>query len=262
MTNKDILKIAMEQSAIDYNCSIEAFTEDRNTIVGAKLITGRKSCYTHPLFCRMAYYGHGLVISVDEKMREYITEFAQRHQGYRCFDTPQLIALNHELERYGKCICHIAEFFLPDRNKQTEINTDLEIRILYEEDIPTLYTDKRFSMALTYDTDEVKKDVIAAVGYHNGQIVGVAGASNDCDTMWQVGIDVIPEFRNRGIASSLTKCLTDEILSLGKVPYYCTAWSNLASKNNAIRSGYRSAWVEMAAKDISVAMDMINEPLY
>ncbi len=262
MTNKEIMRIAMEQSAIDFNCSTDAFIEERNTIVSNNLISGRKTCYSKPLFCRIAYYGHGLVISADDKIQNYMAQFAQKHQGYRCFDTPQLTALNHEFEKYGKCVCHIAEFFLPDRNKQVAPKADLEIRILYEDQIPYLYSDKRFSMALTYETDEDKKDVIAATGYLNGQLVGVAGASNDCDTMWQVGIDVIPEFRNMGIASTLTKRLTDEILSLGKVPYYCTAWSNLASKNNALRSGYRSAWIEMAVKDISVAMEMIQELPY
>ncbi len=102
---------------------------------------------------------------------------------------------------------------------------------------------------------------MAAVGYIDGKIVGVAGASNDSETMCNVGIDVLPEYRRLGVATTLTKILTDEIIDCGKVPYYCTAWSNIASKNNAIKSGYRTAWVEMAAVDINDAMKMIGEHL-
>jgi len=33
-------------------------------------------------------------------------------------------------------------------------------------------------------------------------------------------------------------------LKRGKVPFYCCAWSNVASARNAIKSGFRPAWVE------------------
>lgn len=259
MNNQDILRIAMEQSAIDFNCSTEDFTTEGCKVVSSELKAGRKSCYKKPLLCKMAYYGEGLVVSADQGIQDYMEAFIHRHPGYRCFDTPQLIVMNREFEKYGNCVCHIAEFFLPDRNKQVSLNPAITIKMLYENEIPSLYHDKRFSMALSYEGDEDKKDVIAAVGYLDGQIVGIAGASNDCDTMWQVGIDVLPGYRRQGIAATLTRRLTDEILSLGKVPYYVTAWSNLASKNNAIRCGYRSTWVEMAAKEITDAMEMIGE---
>lgn len=83
-----------------------------------------------------------------------------------------------------------------------------------------------------------------------GKIIGVAGASNDCDSMWQVGIDVIQNYRMMGVGTTLIKVLTDEIVKLGKVPFYGTSWSNIASKNNAIKSGYKPAWIELAAIDI------------
>ena len=259
MQNKDIWNIAMEQSAIDFNCSVDQFKNKGNTVVLSKLNPGRKKCYTEPLFCGFAYYGDGLVATVDERIREYIEAFISRHSEYRCFDTPQLNVLNREFAKYGKCVCHIAEFFLPDLTKTVPINHNLEVRVLSEEEIPFLYQDNRFHMALGYDQTGDKKDVLATVGYIDGKIAGVAGVSNDCNTMGQVGIDVLPEYRRLGIATTLTKILTDEVINCGKVHYYCTAWSNLASKNNAIKSGYKSAWVEMAAKDIEVAMNMIGE---
>lgn len=32
------------------------------------------------------------------------------------------------------------------------------------------------------------------------------------------------------------------------LPFYCAAWCNLPSVRNAIRSGFRPAWVEMSAR--------------
>lgn len=40
--------------------------------------------------------------------------------------------------------------------------------------------------------------------------------------MWQIGIDVLPEYRRMGIASTLVNRLAREILSIGKVPFYCS----------------------------------------
>ena len=42
--------------------------------------------------------------------------------------------------------------------------------------------------------------------------------------------------------------LAVEILKRGKVPFYCAAWSNLKSVRNALRSGFRPAWMELTVK--------------
>lgn len=67
--------------------------------------------------------------------------------------------------------------------------------------------------------------------------------------MWQIGVDVLPQFRQLGIASALTSRLAVEILDRGKVPFYCAAWSNIKSVRNAVRSGFLPTWVEMTTKD-------------
>ena len=97
------------------------------------------------------------------------------------------------------------------------------------------------------------------VGAYDGDtLVGLAGCSADSDTMWQIGIDVLPEYRRQGIASALTSRLAVEILKRGKVPFYCAAWSNIKSVRNAIRSGFRPAWVEMTAKSVDF-VDGMNQ---
>ena len=91
-------------------------------------------------------------------------------------------------------------------------------------------------------------DMLAVGAYDGEMLIGLAGCSADCDTMWQIGVDVLPAYRKKGVASALTSRLALETVSRGKVPFYCCAWSNVASARNAIRSGFRPAWVEMTAK--------------
>ncbi|MBQ3591513.1 MAG: GNAT family N-acetyltransferase, partial [Clostridia bacterium] len=81
--------------------------------------------------------------------------------------------------------------------------------------------------------------------YDGARLIGLAACSADCETMWQIGIDVLPEYRRMGIASALTARLTHEILARNKVPFYCAAWSNIASVRNAINCGFRPAWVHL-----------------
>ena len=59
--------------------------------------------------------------------------------------------------------------------------------------------------------------------YDNGKLIGLAACSADCEDMWQIGIDVLPEYRKQGIASALPSNLALEIVERGKVPFYCAA---------------------------------------
>jgi hypothetical protein len=250
MDNKNIKQSAMEQSAIDLNCNIEDFLQEKNKVVLSKVNEGCKKYFKQPHFCQFVCYGNSLVASVDKRIDGFMTSFVNKNLGFRCFDMPQLNMLNTEFNKYNKCVGIISEYYLPDITKKRDVNPNFDIKILIDDEITKLYDDDRFHMALGYSCESERRDRIAVVGYKNKEIIGVSGASNDSDTMWQVGIDVIPDSRGIGVASILTKIITSEILKLGIVPFYGTAWSNVASKNTAISSGYKSAWVELAATDI------------
>jgi RimJ/RimL family protein N-acetyltransferase len=250
MTNEDIKRIAMGQSSIDLNCNIEDFTREKNRVVISKMNSGCKKYFKQPHFCQLVCYGKSLVASVDKQIEEFMNSFVNKHIGFRCFDMPQMNQLNAEFNKYNKCVGIIAEYYLPDITQKREVDPDLDIKIMTGDEIFSLYSDDRFHMALGYDCESERRDMIAVVGYKNGEIMGVAAASNDSETMWQIGIDIVASYRGKGVASILTKVITNEILKQGIVPFYGTAWSNIASKNTAINSGYKSAWVELAAINI------------
>ena len=89
-------------------------------------------------------------------------------------------------------------------------------------------------------------------------MIGLAGCSADGKDMWQIGVDVLKEYRRQGVASALTSHLALEILKRDKVPFYCAAWSNIPSVRNAVRSGFLPSWVEMTAKE-ETYVDELNK---
>ena len=171
-----------------------------------------------------------------------------------CFETPSLHILNEALVKHGQKICFMAEYFLPDTNILKPLECNYELRVLYQNDFAELYTPE-WSNALCKQRKEL--DVLGVGAYDKGKLVGLAGCSADCDSMRQIGIDVLPEYRKQGIASALSSRLALEIIERGKVPFYCTAWCNVKSVRNAIKSGFRPAWVEMTAKSFDV-VDEVN----
>ena len=141
----------------------------------------------------------------------------------------------------------MAEYFLPDVEKLEEKPCAYECRILEQKDFTDLYVPE-WSNALCENRRQL--DVLGVGAYDNGKLIAFAACSADCDDMWQIGIDVLPEYRRQGLATALTSKLALEILKRGKVPFYCAAWCNLKSVRNAIKSGFKPTWVEMTAKPV------------
>ena len=255
MTNKEILAIALVQSAIDCNCSAEDFTKEENVIVLSKQNEQARKYLELPFSCHLMSYGNNIVASVQEEYLELVKRYIDNYPVEHCFETPNLHALNEALLTHGQKICFMAEYFLPDVEKLVEQECFYECRILGQEDFKDLYLPE-WSNALCEKRKEL--DVLGVGAYHDGKLIALAACSADCDDMWQIGIDVLPEYRRQGLASALTSKLALEILKRGKVPFYCAAWCNLKSVRNAIKSGFKPAWVEMTAKPVAF-VDGINK---
>jgi len=114
----------------------------------------------------------------------------------------------------------------------------------------TLYDDSQkddslksnFPYALSFDENHLRPDILASTAKVNGKIAGIAGVSKDSEKLWQIGINVLSEYRELGIAAVLTNMLAVKVLEYGKIPYYATAPSNIASQRVAINAGFKPAW--------------------
>ncbi len=253
MTNKDVLRIAMQQSAEDIGCDATDFLSGENKVVPFKLGDDCKKYYELPIGCNFISYGNNVVAAATEETYEIAKEYITRFDFYHCFETPNMRWLNERLEPLDQTVCFMAEYYLPDLNRLTELPCEYEIRTLEKGQFDDLYLPE-WHYALCEDRKHL--DMLATGAYDNGRLIGLAGCSADALEMWQIGVDVLPEYRRKGIASALTSKLALEILERDKVPFYCTAWSNLRSVRNAVKCGLMPSWVEMSVKPVSKVEEM------
>ena len=253
MTNQEILKIAMVQSALDLNAEPVDFENNKNIIILSRDNRKARRYLTLPFSCQIVSYGNNAVASVSPEFFDLTEKYINSYPVEHLFETPHMHVLNENLMKKGQKICFMAEYFLPDVNILHPLTCPYELRVLSQTDFADLYL-PQWSNALCEKRKEL--DVLGIGAYDKNKLVGLAGCSADCDTMWQIGVDVLPEYRKQGIASALTSRLAIEVLNRGKVPFYCAAWSNVKSVRNAIKSGFRPTWVEMTAKSCDVVDDM------
>ena len=88
-----------------------------------------------------------------------------------------------------------------------------------------------------------RRIAVAAVATSRGEAAGVATATEDSDAMWQLGVDVAPRHRGRGVGAALVSRVTDSVLGMGRVPYYGTAPGNIASRRLARAAGFLPVWI-------------------
>lgn len=254
MTNEYILKTAMAQSAVDSGCAADDFTKSQPVTVESRPHPDARRYLALPFFLDLTSYGSNVVASGSPEILDFAAKFISRDDFCHCFETPAIYALNRELAKYGQHILYMAEYFLPDVDELERAserirgcNRGFETRLLHKSDFAPLYTPE-WSNALCAHRAEL--DTLGVGAYDGERLIGLAACSADCDSMYQIGIDVLPEYRRHGIAKAIVTKLAQEIIKLGKVPFYCAAWSNVRSVCCALASGFKPAWVQVTAKPI------------
>lgn len=254
LTNKEIWKIALAQSAVDYGCAPEDFLEEQGKVFLSRKHEKARKYLPLPFAFDMTSYGYCVVAQCREDLTAVAEAYIGRYDASHAFETPHLQALDDMLAPYGLRTCFMAEYFLPDVDALRELPCEYGLSVLHPADFAELYRPE-WNDALCEARKEL--DVLGVGAYDGEKLVGLAGCSADCEDMWQIGVNVLPEYRRQGIAAALTSRLALEILKRGKVPFYCAAWCNLKSVRNAIKCGFRPAWVTVTARDTAF-VDQMN----
>ena len=253
LTNEEIWRIALNQSAIDYGCDPEDFLAEQGKVTISKANPAARKYLPLPFDLDMTSYGSCIVAQCSEKLAPVAEEYMAKYDVSHAFETPHFQALDDLLAPYGLKTCFMAEYFLPDVALLKPLPCDYELRVLTQADFVDLYKPE-WSDALC--ADRAQLDVLGVGAYDGEKLVGLAGCSADCEDMWQIGVNVLPQYRRKGIAAAITSRLALEILERGKVPFYCAAWCNLKSVRNAIKCGFRPAWVNVTARDTAFVKRM------
>lgn len=256
MTNEYILNTALCQSAVDLGCAPGDLLADENKIVISRTDKRARKYLELPFVCNLVSYGNNIVASVSPEAACAAESYISKYGGFRCFETPAVYELNDKLAAYGAKVCFMAEYFLPDVTRIGRLECAYEMRLLEHDELSELYRPE-WSNALCEKRAEL--DILGVGAYDGEKLIGLAGCSADCERMWQIGIDVLPEYRRRGIASALISAIAAETMERGIVPFYCAAWSNIRSVRSALKSGFRPAWTELTAKSFEFVDSMNNE---
>lgn len=258
MNQDEILRAALAQSALDCSCEPEDFFKKENVCFESKPCGGARKYLTLPHVLNLVSYGTNVVAAGKKELLPSIKAFMDGVQSVqRCFETPYIYLLNRLLKEENSEICFMAEYFLPDfaRVFAYDGKCPFALKTLAQEDFQTLYTPE-WSNALCEKRKEL--DMLGVGAFDGEKLIGLAACSADCDSMWQIGVDVLPEYRRMGVASAITNRLAREIFARGRVPFYCAAWSNVKSARNALKSGFLPAWVEATAKPIAYAEELMK----
>lgn len=253
MTHREITAAALAQSAIDCGCAPEDFLRFENTFTVSEKREGARAYLPLPLSFDLVSYGNCTVAQTSAGLTDTAREYLEKYPTEHAFETPHIHVLDGLLAPHGLKVCFMAEYFLPESDNIPRFECPYETRLLYPEDFAGLYADT-WSNALCEKRKQL--DVLAVGAYDNGKLIGLAGCSADCPGMYQIGIDVLPGYRRRGVGAALTSRLAGEIFALGKIPFYCAAWCNIKSVNNAIKCGFRPAWVELTARETAFVDEM------
>ena len=226
-----ILEIVRQQLALDMNCKAQDFLCDGIVFCESGINEGRRMFERQTPYLEIATMGKGIVVSADPEILLKIKPFIEEKSREDLFFNPFI---------YGHSL-----YYIPDCKSDSTLQCPggFTYHIKEGQEIHELYEIPGFGNAIQYDKNHARPDGLVIYAMKGDEIVGMAGASIDSQTMCQIGIDVIPAFRGVGLAAYLVRKLTEMILERGVVPYYGTASSNIPSQAVAYRSGFIPAWM-------------------
>ena len=247
LSKKEIEEVLKHQLALDYNCDKEDFSRTENIITVSKVIPGRREYIEGKFFITMVTMGGYAVIMADERLHPFLKEYVQDKKGFWLFEQNHYFNIQAELDKYGKKLRPTHHMFLPNP-ELLNLKPSFETKWFEQEDIMGLYGNPAFPNALCKEFNPKRPDVLAVAAMDGQKIVGLAGCSADSPKMWQIGIDIHPDYRKRGIGAALVGLLKDEVFKRNAVPFYGTSLSNLGSWKIALKCGFYPAWVETETK--------------
>ncbi len=242
---KSMNEILVKQLAIDFCTEEGAVTSRENIFTVYTPLQGRRIFEEGECFLKIACINGKILASGKKDIIAWVRKTFKDRSGAWFMDVEAL----HELEAGLKMFhCQIAQahpFYTA--NEMSEVDTkDYEIRIFEGEELEPFRGDERFGEAFLFH--ELPKDEIGVGAYRDGVLLGMAGATSDSDSMWQIGINVMPEAEGLGIGSMLVAVLKNEILKRGKLPFYGTSMSHIASQRVALGAGFVPMWAELYCK--------------
>ncbi len=241
------------QLALDYCVTFEEAADRENHFTTFTPLAGRRQFRTDDdCGLKVAAVNGKLLFTGKTEIIEQCRKRYETTIGDWFMDVKNFAALEEIVTPFGFRLCSAHPFYLPETVEIKEDHPagkrDYEIVRYDREAIEQFRGDDRFSNA--YSFEEKAPDMVGVGAVLNGQIIGMAGASADSETLWQIGIDVVKEARGKHVGADLVRILKNDILKSGHMPFYGTSMSNIGSQRVAHHAGFVASWSELGAEKI------------
>lgn len=230
MEQQQIRNLIHSFLSTQYNCKPDVFDQNGIFYTTATEITHFDQDPVLKIMCM----GKSTVITASSSILESIKRLTLDRTREELFEFPLV---------YGQSIYYIPDGNIPNALPSPPLN--LTYSIYEQDDIFCLQPiSSKFTNSIDFDSSGKTNTCIAFCAKFNGKIIGIASAAIINDSIWEIGIDVLKDFRKQGIATYLIWTLTKLILEKEIVPIYCAASSNVLSQMLAHACNYKPCWVE------------------
>jgi GNAT superfamily N-acetyltransferase len=237
--------------AATHACHEDDFMREGTNVVVAEVRDGRMKYPMPERSLSIVTLGKGVSISCTTGRIEWAKKSLGGLTREQLFSASTIARVQRHIEQDGQWLAGPIQRYVCSKEdlRAFIIPEEISVTLVERGDIPALYAHDQFRNALSYHIESMRPDVLASVAERHGAVIGIAGASADCDVMWQIGVDVLSEYQGRGIGKALVGTLSQALWKRDIIPYYSTKVSNLQSRQVASSLGYWPAWVDLYAKD-------------
>lgn len=228
---------AREWLASNYGCGVRDLSAD-----SARLYrTGEGDSF------QLLAMGGGPVAAAGGRVYERAAAFLREHP-VSAAELPLFELEERCLRPFGLKLSECVRYLYTGEGEQLSLPPGFTCRLTERgPELDALASDRRFRNAL--GGGDI--DVLARGAYVDGRPVSLAGADDRSGSLWQMGVDTLPDYRHRGLSAALTRQLAEDILERGAIPYYTTWTRNLYSARTALKSGFVPCWVEYEAVPVN-----------
>ena len=201
-------------------------------------LNGKSTVYSVNLNAKQPYikilaYRNCVVVCASEDLYYKVREHLQGKNRDEIFEFPLV---------YGQTI-----HYVPDDNytKDEAKSSGYQCKYLFDRDILDLTGLTGFENSLAFDENGSTSTKAVYIARDKNRIIGVAGAAESLvNGVWEIGIDVMEEYRNARLGTYLVRGLTKELLERNIIPFYSASITNIGSQMVASRCDYIPFWVD------------------
>ena len=223
---KAIIKSKIEELlSKEYYCSLDE-------------LNGKSTVYSVNFNAKQPYikilaYRNCVVVCTSEDLYYKVRELLQNKNRDEIFELPLV---------YGQTI-----HYVPNDNYINDVSVSLnyECEYLFERDILSLVGLIGFENSLAFDENGSTSTKAVCIAKEKNKIIGAAGAAESpVNGVWEIGVDVMEEYRNARLGTYLVRGLTKELLARNIIPFYSASVTNIGSQMVASRCDYIPFWVD------------------